>query len=331
MAASPSGSSSASASAVSSADAQAAIDAVCQKGILEGAVTVWDDIDPDLFAKEMAPFVQKYPGIKVTQTSIRPTDSVPRVITDVTAGKTPETDFVQGEASLLDPLVQRGLIDTSFDWVAMGQPSDEVLNGMLRHYRTFRGLGYNVNSVQKSELPDTWDALIDAKWSGQVMVDPRGYTFQDLAVAWGEQKTLDYVNRLKATVHPIVLKGITDDEVAIASGQAKLNTNIRDAETAEQQSKGAPVDIKYLDYVIVDDSYNAVVKGSAHPNASACLIAWMNSEDGLKLQYDNEFKHNEDTLSAVPANAQLVNVDTPEKASLDSKVAAEVAKIWANK
>lgn len=307
------------------------LDTACAQGQTEGAVSIWIDIDPDLFAAETAPFTAKYPQIKVTQQSVRPTDSVPRVITDVTAGRKPETDIVQGEAPLLDPLVQRQLIDTSFDWTTFGQKSDLLLNGMLRHYRTFRGLGYNTQTVQTSELPNTWEELIDAKWAGQVMVDPRGYTFQDLGVAWGEQKTIDYVNRLKATVHPIVLKGITDDEVAIASGQAKLNTNIRDAETAEQQSKGAPVDIKYLDYVIVDDSYNAVVKGAAHPNAAACLVGWLNSQEGLDLQYKSEFKKNEDTLPSLPAGAQLVNIDTPEKASLDAKVATEVAKIWASK
>lgn len=325
------GSANPSASGSGGATTTAGLDEACTKGATEGAVSIWIDIDPDLFAKETAPFVEKYPQIKITQQSVRPTDSVPRVITDITAGRKPETDIVQGEAPLLEPLVSRSLIDTSFDWTTFGQGSDLLLNGMLRHYRTFRGLGYNTQTVQKSDLPNTWEELIDPKWAGQVMVDPRGYTFQDLGVAWGEAKTVDYVNRLKATVHPIVLKGITDDEVAIASGQAKLNTNIRDAETAEQQSKGAPVDIKYLDYVIVDDSYNAVVKGAAHPNAGACLVGWLNSKDGLDLQYQNEFKKNEDTLPSLPAGAQLVNIDTPEKATLDAKVAADVAKIWASK
>jgi iron(III) transport system substrate-binding protein len=254
---------------------------------------------------------------------------VPKVITDVSANQPPETDIVQGEAPLLDPLVQRGLIDTSYDWTQWGQPSNWILNGMLRHYRVWRGLGYNNQTVQAADLPNTWEELIDPKWAGQVVVDPRGYTFQDLAVAWGEDKLVDYVNRLKSTVNPVVLKGITDDTTATASGQVKLNTNARDAETAENQAKGAPIDIKYLDYVPVDDSYNAVVKGAQHPNAAACLVGWLNSPDGLDLQAQQEFKHNEDTLSTLPAGATLVNIDTPEKATTDADAATKVAAIWA--
>ena len=93
---------------------QAYIDDVCAKGVAEAAVNIWIDIDPDLFEAEIAPFKAAYPAIQVTQSSVRPTDSVPKVITDITAGQAPETDIVQGEAPLLDPLVQRGLIDTSY-------------------------------------------------------------------------------------------------------------------------------------------------------------------------------------------------------------------------
>ena len=119
-------------------------------------------------------------------------------------------------------------------------------------------------------------------------------------MAWGEDKLIDYVTRMKSTVNPLVIKGITDGTGATASGQAKLNTNARDAETAENQAKGAPIDIKYLDFVPVDDSYNGVVKGAPHPNAAACLIGWLNSPDGLNLQYQNEYKRNDDALSVAP-------------------------------
>ena len=289
------------------------LDAVCAKGVTEGAVSIWIDIDPELYAAETAPFVAKYPEIKITEMAIRPTDSVPKVITDVTTGHAPETDIVQGEPPLLDPLVQRGLIDTSFDWTSFGQGSDLVLNGMLRHYRVFRGLGYNTQTVPVADLPTTYEGLIDAKWAGQIVVDPRGYTFQDLGVAWGEEKILDYARRMKSIVNPLVLKGITDDTTATASGQVKLNTNARDAETAEQKAKGAPIDIKYLDYVIVDDSYNAVVKGAQHPNAAACLIAWMNSKDGLDLQFQQEYKSNADTLPTLEPNTILVTSTRPKR------------------
>lgn len=329
---SPAATATAASATVDPSAAAAALDAVCAKGVTEGAVNVWAYIDPDVWAAETAPFTAKYPQIKVTQSQIEPTTQVPRILTDVAAGHAPEADFVQGEATTLNALVQQNLIDTSFDWVSYGQPASEVVNGMLRHYRTFRGLGYNTQTVQASDLPNTWEQLIDPKWAGQVMVDPRGYTFQDLGVAWGEQQTIDYVNRLKATDQPIVLKGITTDEVAIASGQAKLNTNIRDAETAEQQAKGAPVDIKYLDYVIEDDSYNAVVKGAPHPNAAACLIAWLNGPDGLALQYQQEYKKNVDAPPTLPAGAHLINpLDTAADVALDTKIATDVANIWAGK
>lgn len=305
------------------------VDQVCQAGIQEGSLDVWIRIDPDQWAAEIKPFTDKYPQIKVTENNIRPTDSVPRIITDVSAGKAPEADIVQGEAPLLQPLVDRNLIDTTIDWTHLGQSPDLILNNMVRHYRVFRGLGYNTNNVQASELPATWEDLVNAKWAGEVIVDPRGYTFQDLAVEWGIPKTLDYVNRFWTTDKPIVLKGITDGTVAVASGQAKLTTNIRDAEAAEQQANGAPVQIKYLDLVPVDDSYVAVTKGAQHPNAAQCMIAYLNSEQGLQLQYEQEFKKNANSDPSIPSSATLIHIDTPQAAKTDSDAATQIAKIFA--
>ena len=305
------------------------VDQVCQAGIQEGSLSVWIRIDPDQWAAEIKPFTDKYPGIKVTENNIQPTESAPRIITDVSAGKAPEADIVQGEAPLLQPLVDRGLIDTTIDWTHLGQSPDLILNNMVRHYRVFRGLGYNTNTVQASDLPDTWEGLIDPKWAGEVVVDPRGYLFQDLAVQWGTQKTLDYVNRLWTTDKPLVIKGITDGSVAVASGQAKLTSNLRDAEAAEQQAKGAPIKLKYLDLVPLDDSYVAVTKGAQHPNAAQCMINYLNSDQGLQLQFEQEYKKNDNANPDIPASATLIHIDTPEAAKTDSEAATEIAKIFA--
>ena len=132
----------------------------------------------------------------------------------------------------------------------MGVKPNYISNtNAVRTERIAIGVVYNTDQVQESDLPDTWDGLVNPKWAGKVVVDPRGDQLQLLAIAWGKDKTVDFVKRLKQTDKPQVVQGATAGLLTVASGENKITTNGPAAETAEQQSKGAPVAIRYLDVV----------------------------------------------------------------------------------
>jgi ABC-type Fe3+ transport system substrate-binding protein len=236
-------------------------------------------------------------------------------------------DRIYGGLDVFDPVLERDLINQDIDWTALGAADDIQNSGMVRIYRVAGGLGFNTDTHTAEDLPNTWEELVDAQWAGTVIVDPRGRPFDQLALSWGEETTVDYVNRLKSTVNPVVIEGGTAGMVAVASGEYQITTGARSAETLEQQDEGAPIDIKYLDIVPTLDAYHAVLTGAKHPNAAACWVGWV-ATAGKQIHDESEFKSNETVPSSAPSEAEILAIDTPEKAEEVGRMSDIIGEIW---
>jgi iron(III) transport system substrate-binding protein len=310
-----------------SAATGAALADTCAKAVTEGKLVQWHN-HSDNYVKVMDAFKAAYPGIATEELILSPDEAAQRVLTEVAASRPPTPDLVAGGLDVLKPLIDRGVVDTSPDWAALGVPADYIHpSDLVRVQRVAIGLGYNTDSTKAEDLPNTWEELIDAKWAGQVIVDPRGRPFDSLGLEWGKEKTIDYVNRLKATDQPLVIEGGTAGLVAVAGGEAAITTGGRSAETLEQQAEGAPIDIKYLDVIPTLDNYHVPLVGSAHPNAAACFIGWMASE-GQDLFNQVEFKSNDAIPPQAPAGAKVLTIESPEQADQVKELSTEIGRIW---
>jgi iron(III) transport system substrate-binding protein len=302
---------------------------VCAAGKTEGKVVIWTSVELEAWQKEVKPFTKLYPDIKLTHVLVDSRDAARRILTNASVGKSSEGDIIEGEREVFTPLLDQGAMNTSFDWTKLGYKQDQVLNeSIVRHYIQYGGLGYNTELVKESELPNTWEELVDPKWRGQLTASSRGIQLREIGLAWGSEKLYDYARRLKDTVKPLIIDDRTSSLLAVASGQVKLSIAARDAEVAEQQSKGAPVGIKYLDYVSTDQGWWGIPKAAPHPNAAACLIAWLATPEARDLQYKVEFKRNVDDPPTLAGNAVLVGVTNEEESAKVEKNRAELAKIF---
>lgn len=309
-----------------SPDPKAARDAVCEKAKGEGKLVYWNNFaNPDPIFEA---FTKAYPGIEIEKLANHPDDFVQALLTELTAGRPPTPDIMYGELNVLVPLFQMDADDDSIDWRALGVPEDLIPDSgnVVRLYRVAGGIVYNTNRHTAADMPNTWEELIDPKWDHQIVVDPRGRPFDQLSLVWGHDQTIDYVRRLNE-LHPIVIKGGTAGMLAVASEQAAITTGGRSAETLEQQAKGAPLEIKYLDVITTLDTYNFVPKGAAHPNAAACMVAWL-ATDGQAIHDQAEFKSNTTIPRGAPAGAKIISVDTPEQAEAVAAIGKEIGEIF---
>lgn len=317
---------SAPASAAASADAGSALADICAKGTEEGKLVQWNN-HSDEFAKVVAAFNAVYPGIAVETLVIEPDDSAQRVLTESAGGRAPSADMVAGGLDIFKPLFERNIAVLDIDWAGLGVPSDVIHDmNLVRIHRVALGLGYNTDKLTADQLPDTWEELIDPKWTGKVIVDPRGRPFDSLSLAWGHDETLDYVQRMKDGIAPLLIEGGTAGLVAVAGGEADITTGGRSAETQEQQAKGAPLAIKYLDVVTTIDNYDVVLAGAAHPNAATCFITWFATE-GQDLYNEVEFKSNDAIPPDAPAGATVVSIETPDQSAAVKDIGKEIADI----
>lgn len=301
---------------------------ICAAGAEEGSLVHWHN-HSDGIQEVYAAFNEDHPEIQVESLEMTPDDAAQRVLTEVAAGRDPSVDIVAGQADVFQGVINEGLVNTDVNWAEYDIPEDVIhdTNG-IRIHRIAMGLGYNTDSYTEDDLPDTWEELIDEQWQGDVIVDPRGRPFDQLSLVWGEEEALDYVQRLHDVVRPLVIEGGTAGLVAVAGGEAAITTGGRNAETLEQQAKGAPVEIKFLDYVPTIDNYNLVLAESPNPNAALCYSIWFSVHGGQEVYNEAEFKTNETVPTGAPEGAEVVTVETLEEAEQVSEIGREMGRIW---
>jgi len=325
-----SGAASGSAPAVPAGALSVTPDQACQAGAGEGTLNYWASTDAEVFAQEIKPFQDKYPKIKVNYTSLRPADMVQRIVAEVQAHHDLDVDAISGDLPSFAPLFDQQLI-APVDWSKLGAPADIQfqLKGIttVRTYREVLGLGYNTQLVKESDLPSTWNDLINSKWAGKIIADPRGVYLSGLSLGMGKDQAITWFKNFLATDKPQIVKGATASMQKVISGEALLTTSAHDAEATEQKSKGAPVGIKYLDIVPTQDWYAVIMKGAAHPNAAACFYSWWIGSEGQAQQLKYEFKTNKTTPDGLPASAKLVAINDPQEAQTATDTATEFAKL----
>ncbi len=318
--------SAAASSAASAAPASAAARAkVCDAGKAEGKLVYWNLFSsPD---KIVAEFNKVYPGIQVDLVSNHPDDLVQGLLTELAAGRKPTADMLYGELNVLQPVEAVKGVNTTIDWKSLGVDAG-LLSPVMNSVRIFRvamGLTYNTKLVKAADLPNTWAGLVDQKWKGQIVTDPRGRPFDQMSLIWGEEQTLNYVRTLKA-INPLVIKGGTAGILAIASEQGSIVAGGRSAETAEQKSKGLPIELKFLDVIPTIDSHNIVTAGAQHPNAAACMVSWLANE-GQAVHDKIEFKSNTTVPQGAPAETKYAEVITTDSAKTVAAIGKKIGDI----
>lgn len=311
--------------------AGSSLEQVCAAGEQEGALIVRKSTDPDLFEKEIAGFKEKYPGIKVDYGVQNPENSIDSVVAHKQSGRELDVDLLDEDISDIQPLIDLGYV-AKMNWADLDVEDTKIFEvndlQLVRTQRIVLGLGYNTKNVNAEDLPNTWEELIDAKWAGKVVIDPRGKYLAGLSIAWGKDKAVDWYKRFVDTAKPMLVQGATASVQKVISGEALLTTSSHDAEINEQGATGAPIDIKYLDVVPTADHYAIVLDGAPHANAAACFISWFASKDGgeaAQLQY--EFKNNETEPSGLAKDAVLAIPVTEKDSDLKSETAEQFAAL----
>jgi iron(III) transport system substrate-binding protein len=308
------------------------LDEVCAAGEKEGQLDYASSTDAEVFAEEIKPFQEKYPDIKINFSSQEPQDRVAAIVAKMQAKQAIGIDGITLDVPNVGPVIKLNLI-ADVDWKALGAADDELLTlddtVLARTQRIVLGLGYNTDKITADELPNTWDDLLDPKWSGKFSVDPRGKYLAPLAITWGEDKAVEWYQKLLDN-QPQLVQGATDSVQKVASGESLFTASSHDAEILEQQQAGAHVDIKYLDPVPAHDNYSVVFNRAKHPNAAACFLGWFISDEGQAQQLKYEFKGNETVPSGVPSGATVASDGDQQDADIETETSDKFAGMVAD-
>jgi iron(III) transport system substrate-binding protein len=234
----------------------------------------------------IAGFTKRFPGIKMSHVPGAGGQMARKVIPELQAGGKATVDaFHVGGSSGVAMRDADAVLTFPYARV-FGLPEANVLydDRQVVWYHQVYGIIYNKKFVKPDEAPKTWEALLDPKWKGQIIVDGSAVPFQYLGEPqWlGDQKVKDFLTQLKAQ-QPQFAEGQAGIAPKVVSGQAPIGvTAVYEALT--ETDKGADLDFTTPPPTLGSYTFMIAVKGSQHPNAGILYSGWLATPEAQVIQ-----------------------------------------------
>lgn len=169
-----------------------------------------------------------------------------------------------------------------------------------------RVLGYNTDKLKPEDVPATWRAIADERWTGQVAVaDPvfgttRGHFAACLAL-WGEDAYVAWLRDLNRAIRGELMDGNATAAALVGRGERLICATDTDDVYARRE-RGEPIDLSYPDLgdggtLLIPNSV-AMVEGAPHPEAAKKLIDFLTSAECERLLAESESRN-------IPVRASL--------------------------
>lgn len=246
----------------------------------KGPVIWYESSPPEPMLKLAAEFNKRYPDIKIQYVRITGGGGIAaRVIQESGAGAA-TASFMLSDVQQVIPLHQRGLL-LARDWKPLGV--DQALVRTPYAISATAALGlvvWNKNRVKESELPKTWDGLLDSRWSGKIGTWVRAPTLATLAKATSEQHMREYTQKLIA-LKPMTYPSTYQLAQQVGAGEVDIGIGLYHSALPVIKS-GAPIEIAFLDPTPVNMLYGAVINKGGNPEGAQVLLAWLSTTEGAK-------------------------------------------------
>jgi iron(III) transport system substrate-binding protein len=258
------------------AQAQDAVDVAKAKA--EGKV-VWYTSTPIEQGQKIADAFQKEYGIKVEMLRSGGSEILRRFQQETGAGRVAVDVLTHSEPAAANALGKKGLFvafkPKNFDKVPDAAKDPDGLYvgqrlNMMTHY-------LRSDKVAAADEPASWDALLDAKYKGKlVMTDPQFTSLQVSVVGTiAKLKGWGYYEKLKAN-DVMIVRGNQQVADNLKRGERLIAVGALDSYAADLKKDKHPVKTLYpSDGVFVIPSPTSVVKGSPNPNAAKLFAEFM--------------------------------------------------------
>lgn len=312
----------------------------------EGTVEVWAYTDEERAALEKGMNGRFGTSIDVTGQELSAGDAATRLITEAQAGKA-KVDFLQPSFDIAMGLAARELLPDKYPWKEVfggeldSQKLEDAVESVEADFLAGRGLNhrdviysivYRTDKIAKSELPTRWLDLADPKYAGRFAIDVRGYPFNYLGLALGEEDTFALVRDIKAN-RPLLRDGSDDAGAAVNSGEVPFAVGGFDVKA---KLSGLPLAVHYVEPVPLNQLVAIVPPTSPHPNAGRLFAAYVATE-GFKLLEDKGIDYaaratDEELAYSAELHDQVqepefVRVQSKDDLDLLARLTAEIGRI----
>jgi iron(III) transport system substrate-binding protein len=264
---------------------QAALDRLYGASKKEGQVRFQGSAPVELIDSMVKVIAKRYPGIKVTYTNKSGGETATQIITEAPSGRV-SIDAAGVPLNGSGGLIERDLVIATKEWEQLGVPPEFILinNRYMMWFDVPSIIAYNTNQLSPSDVPRSWDDLINPRWKGgKLILDARVHFLDSLILdpAWGEQKILKLATSLKAQ-EPLFVPRMVLALDQLAAGQAPL-ASVSMQNFLKMRDAGAPIAATAISPIVANSLGLVVVKGTPYPNAAKLWIAWLMTSEARKL------------------------------------------------
>ena len=257
----------------------------------EKEVIVSGTWEPREFRDMTAPFRERYPFINLRYERAGTTGrgmqvlialNEGRVLVDVMTGIADAIFYFVEAKALADLRDLPGFDNIDKDYVAAD-------GTWISHKLSFRCMAYNTDLVKKTDLPRTWDDLVNAdQWGmGNLALtnNPSSWLlglWGQFGEAWGTHFTSALFEKLQPQRRK---EGLTALTALAVAGEFHASLPSPEWVAKRYVTKGAPLGYHCPDPVPITLSQIAMLQKSPHANAARLFINWMVSREGQLQQY----------------------------------------------
>jgi iron(III) transport system substrate-binding protein len=288
----------------------------------EGTLTLYTTIAEKDLPAIVKPFEDKY-GVKVVVWRAGTDKVLQRAVQEARAGRN-EMDAVHFGSPEMEALAREKVL------AAVASPvHKDLLAGSVPSHRQWAATilsvwvqAYNTTLVKKSELPKSYQDLLDPKWKGKLGIEAKDDDWFATVVhqLGGEEKGLAFFRKLVETNGISVRKGHTLLTQLVVSGEIPLALTVYNYKAEQLKGKGAPIDWFSIGPAIARPNGVGVAKQAPHPHAAVLFYDFEISPEGQKILSGRDF---------VPTSKK---VDTPlnkiPMKFVDARVALDEFQKW---
>ncbi|MDK1361681.1 ABC transporter substrate-binding protein [Arthrobacter sp. zg-Y1219] len=253
----------------------------------EGSVRLYTSLlEPDL-VKLVEEFEATY-DIDIEDIRLGGSDAMNRFDSESAAKSRTADIVVVNDTSFFGAATEKGTIlpleETGVLPLVPDFPSDMLLEEEKTAVLTVtnNGLVYNSNLVDEADAPDTWEDLLDPRWTGKILAVAPESSLANI-LTWSivsESQGEDYLSEIGAQIGRYYPNLVPMHE-ALAAGEGELAVPSPEFFVAAQTAAGQPLAFKSLSPNYYPAQALGVATAAEHPAAARLLAQFLMSEDGI--------------------------------------------------